>query len=142
MVQVVAPSEICVAVTVELRMRDSNDMLNMCLPFLVVEPFLAKVGSTTTYAGGARRSSQAPEQMARQVQRARVTVTAYLGKTRTSLSGLTALRPGDLLVLDRGPADQVELWIQDRPVFLGRAGTRRGSRAVAVETAATNLPKG
>jgi len=137
MVQVVAPSEITVVVSIELRMRDSADLLSICLPFLVAEPLLAKIGTTTTYGTGQRRGAQAPAQMARQVERAQVKVTAFLGKTRTTLADLSKMQPGDLLVLDRGPGDLIEVHIHERPVFLGRAGTRRGSRAVAIQSAAT-----
>jgi len=80
--------------------------------------------------------------VARQVERANVTLTAYLGRAHTTLARLSELRPGDLLVLDRGPNNLVEVEIQNRPVFLGRAGTRRGSRAVALESVTAPIPKG
>ena len=142
MVQVVAPSELTIVVSVEVRLRENAELLTICLPFMVVEPLLTKIASAPGYATGTRRAASAPAQVARQVQRAQVMVTAYLGRTRISLAQLVGLRAGDLLLLNQGPGDAVEIWVQGRPVFLGTAGSRRGSRAVSVRESLAQRSRG
>lgn len=132
MVQVVAESEVSVSIGIEIRIRKYCETLNICLPFLVVEPVIARAGYGHRARAGATSSAAASVPFVRRLKTAPLMLEALLGRTQISLSRLRQLQPGDVLLLDRGPEDTVEVWSRNQLILRGTAGIRRGSRAVAV----------
>lgn len=63
-----------------------------------------------------------------------VTLTAELGRVKSTLSALRALRPGDQL--DLGPVRDVVLRTGDRPTFVGEAGITNGFRSIRIHARA------
>lgn len=77
-----------------------------------------------------RRTSRPEEAGIDRVLPLPVTLTAELGRVRTTLSALRALRPGD--ELDLGPVRDVVLRTGDRPTFTGEAGITSGFRSIRI----------
>jgi flagellar motor switch protein FliM len=66
--------------------------------------------------------------------RASVEVFSVLGLGELTVSGLLALRPGDVLRLDRSQSDLLPLAVENVPKFLGRPIHRNGSFAIEIQT--------
>jgi flagellar motor switch protein FliM len=61
-----------------------------------------------------------------------VSLRGVLDTLELSLEELLALRQGDVLQLDPQAMERVELWVEGRPRFTGRAAEQAGVRVVAV----------
>ena len=100
--------------------------------------FLLPCGLLASTVGKSRQAVQqmSPEELSRtlmeHVQQMPVTVTARLACTTLSFEELLDLSGNDVLLLDRSLDEPLELLVEDRIVFRGRAARSGGRRAVAI----------
>lgn len=131
--QIVAPNEMVVLVTLEIRIAETVGMINVCLPYLVLEPILDKLSTFFLFATQAKVTS--PEQVAsirRKIEWAKVDITAYLGETEIAVKDLLELAPGDVIPLNL----EVKAPL---PVFVGNFMKFRGIPGLHGEHLAVKL---
>lgn len=134
-VQIVTGSEIVVLVGFEIHVGDISGSMNLCLPVVVMEPVMDKIGSEFTFSGGrVHQTEQARRRIEDAVCSAKVTVTAYLGGSRICVSDLLALHRGDTLRLDNSIQDQerVVVSVGGRPKFYGKLGRVGQKEAIQI----------
>jgi len=106
-VQIVTGSEIVILVGFEIHVGDISGTMNLCLPVVVMEPVMDRIGSEFTFSGGRVHQSEGARRRIQEVlSQVPVTVTAYLGGSHISVRELLALRRGDTLRLDNNVGDQ------------------------------------
>ena len=131
LVHVVAPTEVVVFITFEIKMGQCAGTMCMCIPFNTIESVLGKL-TTQSWFGykskGANTSQQ--RQLIRNLTLGTVGVTAYLGQTRIKLSELRELRPGDILQLEKRVHQPLILQIEGRNKYAGSVGQIRSKRAL------------
>ena len=133
LVHIVAPTEVVVYITFEIRMGQSAGTMSMCIPFNTIESVLSKL--TTQSWFGYRTKGVNDEQqrrLLRTLRHSKIGLTAFLGQSKIRLSELRGLRPGDLLQLDKLADGDLILQIEGRTKFAGTAGQFRGCRALKV----------
>lgn len=136
LVHVVAPSEVVVLITFEIKLGQNAGTLGLCVPFNTIETVL---GSLTTQSWFNKPRSATQQQIARlrrHIVKSVVPVSAYLGQATIRLSELRSLRPGDILQLDKRCQADLIVQVAGRNKFAGRPGQFRGHRAVHITRAA------
>ena len=84
--------------------------------------------------GTVRSAEPAPMSIARNLQSALVEVSACLGQTQLTMAELLALRPGDLIRLERGRTERVPVSVEGVTKFLGQPTQCGGAFGVTIET--------
>ena len=131
LVHIVAPSEVVVFITFEIKMGSCAGTMSMCIPFNTIESVLSKLTTQSWFGYKSKGATDVQQQrLLHNLTRSLVDVTAYLGQTRIRLSELRALRPGDMIVLDKPTDRELLLQIGGRNKFAGVCGTLRGRRAM------------
>ncbi len=131
LVHIVAPTEVVVFITYEIKMGDCAGTMSMCVPFNVIESMLSKL--TTQSWFGYRPKEATPEQqqrLLRNLSKTTVDMACFLGATRISLNDLSAMRPGDIIQLEKRTSEDLILQIKGHTKFAGRIGGYRGRRAL------------
>jgi flagellar motor switch protein FliM len=103
--------------------------MNLCLPYLLLQPILSLLSATTLFRAPSR-SSQA-EALRQTVEEVTVPVEVRLGRARVTLGDLVGLAPNDVIPLDRPAHAPVEVLVGGAVVFRARPG--RVGRRLAVE---------
>lgn len=133
-VQAAAPGEIVVGIAIDVRVGEHVGVITLCLPFMTLEPILAKLSAQNWFAAGGRElKSEQGSELKERVGAARITVAARLGAVHLTVEEVLGLGVGDVLVLDQGVDDRVTVCVGNRPKFVGRPGTVRGKLAVAID---------
>lgn len=131
--QLVSPSEIMIIISLEAQMGDVLGMINMCIPFLVLEPILEKLSVHFYYASSSRQSSpQNHSLIQNKLENTYVPVKAVMGRTVITVKDLLELAPGDVIPLERSINDDLEIVIGHTTKFLGKPGTFAGKYALQV----------
>ncbi len=132
-VQLAAPGDIVLSVTLTCGFGRHEGRLRFCLPHTMLEPVLRRLPDRewSRHAEGEGAVGSQPE-LARQLARVVVPVRVEVGRARLSLAQVRALRPGDVLPL--GVPATALAWVHaaDRPRFRGRIGVQGGRLAVEV----------
>ncbi|MDR0868387.1 MAG: flagellar motor switch protein FliM [Planctomycetota bacterium] len=135
LMQIVPPNEVVILVCFEIKMNECSGMLNICVPFPVVEPVMSNFSTIQTWFGG--RRSNDPEIERRKlnegVHKVKVEVIPYVAKTNISMHQFLSLKPGDIITTKKRIADDLLLTIDGKPKYMGKAGTFGKYRAFQIK---------
>jgi flagellar motor switch protein FliM len=131
LVHIVAPTEVVVFITFEIKMGQCAGTMSICIPFNTIESVLSKL-TTQSWFGYHRKGAtdDIKQRIARNLIKSKVELTAFLGRGRIRLSELRKLRPGDIIQLEKSAVDDLLLQIEGRNKYAGAPGQARGRRAL------------
>ncbi len=131
--QIVSPTEMVVLISFRTQLGDSEGLMNLCIPFLVLEPIIGKLSAHFWFAGTAKEITQESIQRIKsRIERATVNVSAILGKATIKLGELLELQRGDVILLDSKARSPIEVMIGTKQKFLGRPGVVGSKAAVQI----------
>ncbi len=135
LMQIVPPNEVVILVCFEIRMGDSSGMLNLCIPFPVIEPKIGDFSTIQTWFQTRRTSDAALEnsKLNEGIKTAPLESVIYLAKTSIKMRDLLKLRPGDLILTKKDVTEPLMMTIADRPKFWVHPGQHRHYKAVRVD---------
>lgn len=131
-IQLAAPGDIMLGVTLRCGLGRNEGRLRFCLPHTMLEPVLRRLAARDWSqhlgeAPGARHT-----EMSRHIARVDVPVRVELARLRLPLRQVRQLRVGDVLPLGVSATVGVRVFVGDRPRFRGRVGAQDGHLAVHV----------
>ncbi len=131
--QLVQPTEIMIIVSLETRMGDVMGMINICIPFLVLEPILDKLNVHYYYSTAAQERSPANIAAIRtKLENTTIPIKVVMGKTVITVRDLLALSVGDVIPLNRNISQELDIVIGNRAKFLGKPGVFANRMAIQV----------
>lgn len=135
-VQIVAGSEIVLALRFELHVGDIGGTMSFCLPAIVIEPVLEKVGAEYTFYGS-RPQLQDPlitKKLAEIISRSKATVEACMMGSVISVNDLLKLQVGDIVRLDNSVADESSITVNvcGKPKFKAKQGRIGNKQAIQI----------
>ena len=127
-VQVIAPNEVVVVVAMEARIGDNAGAVNICIPYLCIEPLLPRLSAHQWFSSAQRGSSaQDVEALRRGLGDVPIALSVELGDAKITVGQLIDLEPGDVVELRQKATDEMRVLVDGRLKFLGYPG-RSGKR--------------
>jgi len=121
--QLVSPSEIMIIISLETQMTDVLGMINICIPFLVLEPILDKLSVHYYYsATNTKTNAENIAAIQYKLENTHIPVKVLLGRTTITVRDLLELSVGDVVPLERNIHEELEVAIGQRTKFLGKPG--------------------
>jgi flagellar motor switch protein FliM len=139
--RVVSPEEMVVLIAFEITMNERSGRMNLCLPYVVIEPAVHRLGQGTTHVRtSAEEAAALHAALGDSMSAARLEVEVSLGTVRLTLRELLEVEVGDVLrvapAADAGGVASVE----GEPRLAGVPGKSRGHRALRVTEARAARP--
>lgn len=131
--QLVAPNEIVLEVILRTVLGDHQGYINICLPYLVLEPILPRLSARQWFASEHTRGSDEESRVANRIGQVPLNLRVELGRTRLSVRDFIQLAPGDVVTLEQGVERALTVFVENRPKFRATAG--RVKRKLAVKIA-------
>jgi flagellar motor switch protein FliM len=129
--QIVAPNEMIVLITLEVNVGGMVGMINICLPYLVLEPILDKLNALFLFSTQSRVNSPVYVEMIRQkIEWAKVEMVVFLGDTEILVKDLLNLAPGDVIPLTQNVREPLPVFIGNYVKFKGLPGLNGENLAV------------
>ncbi len=100
--QFIPPSDMIVLVTLDVKITETNGLMNLCYPHMLLEPLLPRL-SAQSWFGSSRKnfSAEALRILKARLQEADVPVKVELGTTIITIRDLLNLSTGDVIKLDQ-----------------------------------------
>jgi len=131
--QIVSPSEMVVLISFRTQFGENEGLINLCIPYIVVEPIMSKLSAHYWFAGTAKETTQENiYRITKQIQKANLHISAVLGKATIRVGELLELQAGDVIMLDNKVTDPVEVLVGSKKKFLGRPGIVGSKLAVQI----------
>ncbi len=132
--QIVPPSDMVVIVTIQMKVGDVEGMMNICIPYLVLEPIMSKL-TTTYWVASSVSKDDDPEQvkiLQKKIKRTEVPFVVQLGSLDITINEFLPLGFGDVLQMDTKVEDNLICLVGHRPKFYCRPGTSGKKMAVQI----------
>ncbi|OLN33497.1 flagellar motor switch protein FliM [Desulfosporosinus metallidurans] len=131
--QIVAPNEMIVLVTLEVSIGEAMGMINICMPYLVLEPILDKLSTFFLFSTQAKVTS--PEQVEairRKIEWAKVDMVTFLGHSEILVRDLLDLAEGDVIPLNQSVNDSLPIYVGEFMKFKSIPGLHAEHLAVQI----------
>ena len=134
LMQIVPPNEVVILVCFELRMGECSGMLNLCIPFPVIEPVMSNFSSIQTWFSyrKAGTEEESYNRLEEGVHRAPLEGVGYICETSLSLQQFKNLKVGDIITTRKDANSPLLLKLNGKPKFLGKAGVYRNHKALRI----------
>ena len=137
LMQVVPPNEVVVLMVFEMRMGESSGMMNLCIPFPVIDPVIGKISTIQSWFARSKEGVEdAADHLAASVRKAKLQVNAYIGSAEISVRDLVDMEVGMMIKLNTDVNDPVLVSVEGKPKLIGTTGVFRGSKAVLIKDTA------
>jgi flagellar motor switch protein FliM len=131
LVHIVAPTEVVVYITFEIKMGQCAGTMSICIPFNTIESVLSKLTTQSWFGYRRKGATEAIRtRIVRNLRKSKVGLTVYLGRAQIRLSELRTLRPGDIIQLEKAANQDLIMQIEGRNKYAGVPGQLRGRRAI------------
>lgn len=137
--QIVPPNDMVVIITLQIKIGDVEGLMNICIPYLVIEPVMPKL-TTTYWVASAVAKQDHPEQielLQKKIRKTYVPVTVELGMVDVSVHEFLTLTLGDVLQLETKVGNELNLIVGNRTKFWCRPGVSDKKVAVQITRANT-----
>ena len=132
--QIVPPSDMVVIVTIQMKVGDVEGMMNICIPYLVLEPVMSKL-TTTFWVASSVTKDDDPKQveiLQKKLERTKVPLVVQRGEINITINEFLTLGFGDVLQMDTKVDDNLVCLVGHRPKFHCRPGTSGKKMAVQI----------
>ena len=130
--QIVPSNDMVILATFDTQIGDTEGLINICIPYIVLEPLVSKLSAQYWFATSMSESkSENLSDLKKRLGRAQLKVEAMLGSTTVTINQLLNLNKGDVLRLNSKTEQDLTLRVDGRDKFRAKAG-KKGSK-VAVE---------
>lgn len=131
--QIISPSEMIAIVTLNIKIGDVEGLMNICLPFITLEPVMDKLNTKFWYSSQKEKTGDSySDTMEALISRAKIPVKAVLGNSVITVADFSQLQVGDIVRLDRKVDEELDVFVGDIRKFAALPGASGKDYAVRV----------
>lgn len=131
--QIIAQNETVALITLSARVGDVDGMINICIPHMVIEPIVSKMSTRLWFSNVQKEATpEMKDSIESKVQNIMIPVRTILGKTSLLVNEFLELQPGDVLPLDVGVNDEMEVRVGNLRKFYAVPGVKRNRVAIKI----------
>ena len=134
LMQIVPPNEVVILICFEVRMGECSGMLNLCIPFPVIEPVMSNLSTIQTWFSY-RKTADAAEcrkKMTEGLNKTPLRLTCFIAETKVTLKQVLDMKPGDIITTQKPITQPLLMQIEGKPKYLGSPGTYKMKKAFRV----------
>lgn len=137
LLQIVAPNEPIVLLSFEAVMGEYSGMINICIPFKVIEPIMPEFSQSNWFSSSKQAGDNGDDtsQILGNINNAPVEVSGVLAEFPLSLADILSLKIGDLVQTGKNPSSPMTLTIEGQKKYRGIAGTAHNRKVVRLTDA-------
>jgi flagellar motor switch protein FliM len=122
--RIASPKETVLLGTFEIRISESSGIMSVCIPYGVIEPILSRFSSSDLWASKDRLPMDDGSFSIRRklLETLPIPAIVELGSSEISLNDLLSLQHGNVICLNKGVYDELEVKLMGVSKFLARPG--------------------
>ncbi len=129
--QFISPSEMTAIVTMNIKVGDTEGLMNVCIPYTCVEGVIERLNTRYWYSAMKQDSSGAYKDAIEDIiDYAKIPVRAMLGRSSISVNDFANLQTGDVIKLDTKVSDELNVYVGNIKKFTALPGAASNSYAV------------
>lgn len=131
--QIISPSEMVALVTLNIKIGDTEGLMNICLPYMTLEDIIDRINTKYWFSSMQEKSGESyAEAIECLINRADIPVKAILGKSVISVTDFMNIQIGDVIRLDAKVEDELNIYVGNIRKFTALPGSSGESYAVRI----------
>ena len=131
--QVIGPNEMVAIVTLNMKIGDTEGLVNVCLPFFTLEDVMDKLNTKYWFSTmQENRDGEYEAYIESMIRRVEIPVKAVLGKSVINVSDFMNLQVGDCIRLDTKVDQDMDVYVGNIRKFTALPGANKDNYAVRV----------
>ncbi|SDH37242.1 flagellar motor switch protein FliM [Pseudobutyrivibrio sp. 49] len=131
--QIISPSEMIAIVTLNIKIGDVEGLMNICLPFITLEPVMDKLNTKFWYSSQKEKTGTSfSDSVEALISKAKIPVKAVLGNSVITVADFSQLQVGDIVKLDTKVDEELDVFVGDIRKFAALPGASGKEYAVRV----------
>lgn len=132
--QIVPPNDMVVIITMNTKLGEVEGFMNICIPYLVLEPIMSKLTTTFWVAASAAKDDKSgyAEIIRKKLNKTKVPFVVEVGRVQISIREFLTLGFGDVLQLNTKVKEDFPCIVGSNAKFLCRPGTFGKKLAVQI----------
>ena len=131
--QIVSPNETVALITIKAKIGETEGLVNICMPHLLLEPILPKLSTKFWFSNNTKKITSEEENLLRgNLKKAAVEVACIIGETFITVEDFLLLQEGDVVTLEKDTDDFLEVRVGERTKYLGKPGKMNKNLAVKI----------
>ncbi len=133
--QIIAPNEMASIITMNVRIGTVEGMMNVCLPYTVLESVIDKLNTKYWYSTMKVADEKNYKDIIEvAITKARIPIKAVLGRSSISLNDLVTMQKGDIIKLNTKVNDELNVFVGNMKKFTALPGASSESYAIKIAT--------
>lgn len=133
--QMIAPNETVAIVTMTVKVGTIEGMMNVCLPYSVLEEVIDKLNTKFWYSTMQVRDEMVYKEFIESaIIKARIPIKVVLGHSTISVNEMINMQSGDIIKLDSKIEDELNVYVGNIRKFTALPGSSSDSYAVKIST--------
>ncbi|BDG48042.1 flagellar motor switch protein FliM [Parageobacillus sp. KH3-4] len=131
--QMISPNDTVVVISLNTQIGETSGMMNICIPYIVLEPVMPKL--SVHYWMQAQKKESSPEEteaLERRIRFAKLPIIAELGTSTITIQEFLQLEVGDVIELDQSIQQPLLVKVGNIPKFIGQPGRKNKRLAVQI----------
>lgn len=132
--QIVPPSDMVVIITLQAKVGQAEGLLNICIPYFVLEPIMSKL-TTTFWVSSSISKQSLPEHIdaiQRRLKKTLIPIVVELGRVNITVQELLELDVGDVLQLNTRVDNDLSVIIGMQEKFKCKPGLSKNKLAIQI----------
>ena len=130
--QIVPPNEMVLLVTFEVKIAEAEGIMNLCIPYIVLEPIITKLTTQAWFKPKKKEiSSENLLNIESKLKSVKIPVIVELGKSGIDVEEFLTLEKGDIIKLNTKASDNLNVVVNGSLKFRGRPG-KKGKKVALV----------
>ncbi len=131
--QIISPSEMIAIITINVKIGDVEGLMNICLPYIVLEEVIDKLNTKYWYANMQQLDeTNYADSIEVLIRKAQIPLKVVLGQSSISVSDFSTLQVGDIIRLDREVEEEMDVYVGNIRKFTALPGASGDKYAVRV----------
>ncbi len=130
-VTIAPPSDIVIAVSLEIELEQECTQLTICMPYATLEPLKSKL-STGFQSTRLEADAESLKRMRENILQSLCSVSIQLARGSMKTRQWLDLNIGDVITLETKPDEEAHVLVEGQPKFYGFVGSCRGNRAIRI----------
>lgn len=133
--QFVTPNEMTSIITMSIKIGDVEGLMNVCIPYTVLEPVIDKVNTKYWYSTAqVKDDGKYREVLEESLERAKIPVRAIMGKSAISVNDFIHLQVGDVIKVNTRVEDELDVYVGNLKKFSAIPGGYEDHYAVKTKS--------
>lgn len=133
--QFVSPNEMTSIVTMNIKIGDVEGLMNICIPYTVVEPVIEKINTKYWYSTSEVKDDDTYRAIIEDsINKAQIPVRAIMGRSAISVNDFIHLQVGDIIKVNTKLEDDLDVYVGNIKKFSALPGAYDDAYAVKIKS--------